>query len=83
MSGIKTEDNIFDMLNGGIFISTGVVGIPKGSGLGTSSILLAACVKGIFDFIGREVTDAEIFRRVLLAEQLMGTGGGWQDPTRI
>jgi len=79
MSGIKTEDNIFDMLNGGIFISTGVVGIPKGSGLGTSSILLAACVKGIFDFIGREVTDAEIFRRVLLAEQLMGTGGGWQD----
>ena len=79
MPGVKQGKNIFEKLGGGIFLSTGVVGIPKGSGLGTSSILLAACIKGLFDFVGKKVTNAEIFRRVLLAEQLMGTGGGWQD----
>ena len=77
--GLKPEVDIFQKLNGGISVSAGVVGIPKGSGLGTSSILLAACIKGVFDFIGLEISDAALYRRVLLAEQLMGTGGGWQD----
>ncbi len=77
--GEKPKEALFKKLGGGIHISTGVVGIPKGSGLGTSSILLAACVMAIFKFIGYETSDAEICRRVLLAEQLMGTGGGWQD----
>jgi fucokinase len=66
-------------LPGGISISAGVVGIPKGSGLGTSSILLAACIKGLFEFFGQPLSFASLCRRVLLAEQLMGTGGGWQD----
>jgi len=79
MPGEKSKENLFDKLDGGIYISAGVVGIPKGSGLGTSSILLAACIIGIFDYIGQEASDAEICRRVLFAEQLMGTGGGWQD----
>lgn len=79
MPGLKTSENIFNTLGGGVFLSTGVIGIPKGSGLGTSSILLAACIKAIFDFTGQQVSDEEICRRVLLAEQLMGTGGGWQD----
>lgn len=79
MPGEKSKENLFDKLDGGIYISAGVVGIPKGSGLGTSSILLAACIMGIFDYIGQEASDAEICRSVLLAEQLMGTGGGWQD----
>jgi len=79
LPGEKAKENMFETLGGGIYISAGVVGIPKGSGLGTSSILLAACIMGIFNFIGYEASDGEICRRVLLAEQLMGTGGGWQD----
>ncbi len=79
ISGLKPSPDIFKILHGGIYLSAGVVGIPKGSGLGTSSILLAACVKGISDFIGCELTQAELYRRVLLAEQMMNTGGGWQD----
>lgn len=79
LPGEKAKENIFEKLGGGIHISAGVVGIPKGSGLGTSSILLAACIMGIFNFIGCETTNTEIYRCVLLAEQLMGTGGGWQD----
>lgn len=73
------ENSLFDRLEGGLYVSTGVAGIPKGSGLGTSSILLAACIKALFRFTGRRISNAEICRRVLLAEQLMGTGGGWQD----
>lgn len=63
----------------GIYLSTQVYGVPKGSGLGTSSILSGACVKGIFEFLGQERTDAEIYDVVLGMEQIMSTGGGWQD----
>lgn len=77
--GREERWNLFECLSGGLHLSTGVVDIPKGSGLGTSSILLAACVKGLLAFQGIDASDAEICRRVLLAEQLMGTGGGWQD----
>ncbi len=79
MPGNEAKKDVFDRLGSGLSVSTGVIGIPKGSGLGTSSILLAACVKALFAFTGQRVTDAEVTRRVLLAEQLMGTGGGWQD----
>jgi len=79
MQGEEEKESIFEKLCGGIYLSAGVAGIPKGSGLGTSSILLAACIKGLFDFTGQKVDDDEICRRVLFAEQLMGTGGGWQD----
>jgi fucokinase len=77
--GFSASEDLFQKLPGGISISAGVVGIPKGSGLGTSSILLAACIKGLFEFFGQPLSFASLCRRVLLAEQLMGTGGGWQD----
>lgn len=64
---------------GGIYLSTQVIGIPKGSGLGTSSILAGACVKGIFEFFGLEKSNEEIYDIVLSMEQIMSTGGGWQD----
>lgn len=66
-------------LGGGIYLSTQVYGVPKGSGLGTSSILAGACVKGIFDFLGHDISNDEIYDIVLSMEQLMSTGGGWQD----
>lgn len=43
---------ILKRMGGGIYLSTQVYGVPKGSGLGTSSILSGACVKGIFEFLG-------------------------------
>ena len=36
---------ILKRMGGGIYLSTQVYGVPKGSGLGTSSILSGACVK--------------------------------------
>lgn len=47
---------ILKRMGGGIYLSTQVYGVPKGSGLGTSSILSGACVKGIFEFLGQERT---------------------------
>ena len=47
--------------------------------LGTSSILAGACVKGLFEFLGTDITANELYNRVLCMEQIMSTGGGWQD----
>ena len=72
-------DGILERLGGGIWMDTEVVGIPKGSGLGTSSILAAACVKSLFEFLGIGHTEKDLYSHVLCMEQIMSTGGGWQD----
>jgi fucokinase len=53
--------------------------IPRGSGLGTSSILGAALLRALGEALGRPQEDAELSRQTLELEQLMTTGGGWQD----
>ncbi|XP_021767298.1 bifunctional fucokinase/fucose pyrophosphorylase-like isoform X1 [Chenopodium quinoa] len=53
--------------------------VPRGSGLGTSSILAAAVVKGLLQIIEGDDEEENVARLVLVLEQLMGTGGGWQD----
>lgn len=63
----------------GFKIITKVTGVPKGSGLGTSSILAAACCKAIMEFFNLPYTENELISYVLAAEQIMSTGGGWQD----
>ncbi len=72
-------DEILDRIGGGFVMDTEVMGIPKGSGLGTSSILAAACVRGLFDFLSIAHTTEDIYSHVLCMEQIMSTGGGWQD----
>lgn len=78
-TGEYSLQQLLDKVGGGLYLSTAVRGIPKGSGLGTSSMLAAACVKGIFEFIGKEISENELYSRVLCMEQIMSTGGGWQD----
>ena len=53
--------------------------IPAGSGLGTSSILAATVLGALSDFCDLQWDTTEICRRVLVLEQLLTTGGGWQD----
>ena len=53
--------------------------IPAGSGLGTSSILAATMLGAINDFCGLGWDKQEIGNRTLVLEQLLTTGGGWQD----
>ena len=53
--------------------------IPAGSGLGTSSILASTVLGAVNDFCGLAWDKNEICRRTLVLEQLLTTGGGWQD----
>lgn len=53
--------------------------IPAGSGLGTSSILASTVLGAVSDFCGLNWDKNEICHRTLILEQLLTTGGGWQD----
>jgi len=70
---------ILERLGGGFIMHSEVTNVPKGSGLGTSSILSAACVKCVFEFMGIPHTEDDLYGHVLAMEQIMSTGGGWQD----
>ncbi|MEP4892250.1 MAG: bifunctional fucokinase/fucose-1-phosphate guanylyltransferase [Aliiglaciecola sp.] len=74
-------NSLIDQLNefgSGIEIST-LAAIPKGSGLGTSSILAATVLGALSDFCGFAWDRNEVSHRTLVLEQLLTTGGGWQD----
>jgi galactokinase/mevalonate kinase-like predicted kinase len=53
--------------------------VPAGSGLGTSSILASTVLAAVSDFCGLGWDKNEIGHRTLVLEQLLTTGGGWQD----
>lgn len=67
------------VLENGFRLTTHVSDIDKGSGLGISSILLGGCIKAFNEMFGLNYDDSEILKMVFVAEQVMGTGGGWQD----
>ena len=53
--------------------------IPAGSGLGTSSLLASTVLGALSDFCGLGWDKTIIGHRTLVLEQLLTTGGGWQD----
>ena len=53
--------------------------IPKGSGLGTSSNLAATVLGTLSDFCGLNWDKHDVSYRTLILEQMLTTGGGWQD----
>ena len=53
--------------------------VPKGSGLGTSSILAATVLATVADVCGLNWDRDMLLGRTLALEQLLTTGGGWQD----
>lgn len=69
---------VTERLHGGLEIQTDV-DLPMGSGLGTSSILAACLVRALGELAGVEMDDQTLSDRVMRLEQLMTTGGGWQD----
>lgn len=69
----------FDKIDGGFKLCTSVKNIPVGSGLGTSSILIYTIIKSIYKFVNINISDIELFNMTACAEQLMTTGGGYQD----
>lgn len=71
--------NLFFKKFGGFEMITSVKGIPIGSGLGTSSILLHSCIKAIYRFCNLQTSEIDLFHMTACAEQIMTTGGGYQD----
>jgi galactokinase/mevalonate kinase-like predicted kinase len=63
---------------GGIEVSM-VAAVPKGSGLGTSSILASTLLAALGDLCGLDWDAQDLFARTLALEQMVTTGGGWQD----
>ena len=53
--------------------------LPKGSGMGTSSILGAAVLACLDRVLGVPYDPARLIRLTSILEQRMCTGGGWQD----
>ena len=53
--------------------------IPAGSGLGTSSVLSATVLAALSDFCHLGWDKTTICNKTLILEQLLTTGGGWQD----
>ena len=74
-------DSLKDQLEsfgGGIDVSM-LAAIPKGSGLGTSSILAGTVLGALSEQCGFCWDQQEIAARVSAVEQMLGSGGGWQD----
>jgi len=69
---------VLKAFGGGIELTT-LAAIPKGSGLGTSSIMGAVIMGAIARAMGRGLSQRELFHSVLQLEQALTTGGGWQD----
>ncbi|MCQ2592671.1 MAG: hypothetical protein MJ188_07780 [Treponema sp.] len=74
---VSLEDQL-KALGGGLEITT-LAAIPKGSGLGTSSIIASTLLGTLSNACSLGWSEQEICFRTLVLEQLLTTGGGWQD----
>ncbi|MBL9118669.1 MAG: hypothetical protein JNL80_02000 [Phycisphaerae bacterium] len=71
-------DRWLTRFGGGISLSL-LAAVPKGSGLGTSSILGATVLACLDRVVGRRPTLESLVARTSLLEQMIATRGGWQD----
>ena len=67
-----------ESFGGGVELSL-LSAVPKGSGLGTSSILAATVLATLGEACGLNWDKNVLFTRTLALEQMLTTGGGWQD----
>jgi galactokinase/mevalonate kinase-like predicted kinase len=77
-AGAGSLEQILDAFGGGIEMSL-LAAVPKGSGLGTSSILASTILATLNEFCRLGWGQAEVIARTMALEQILSTGGGWQD----
>lgn len=75
---MSLNDQLVSKINGSLELVSWT-GLPHGSGLGTSSILISCVLKVVWYLIGVQVSNETLSYSVLIVEQLMTTNGGWQD----
>ena len=76
-ASVRLEDWL-ERVGGGVRLTV-FAAVPKGSGLGTSSILGATVLAALARLSGNDHSLDELTARTSMLEQLMRTGGGWQD----
>uniref|UniRef100_A0A3B4BVQ5 L-fucokinase domain-containing protein n=1 Tax=Pygocentrus nattereri TaxID=42514 RepID=A0A3B4BVQ5_PYGNA len=77
-SSLSLEQQLLERWGGGLEVHTWSL-LPHGSGLGTSSILAGAVLAGVYRCTGRSYDTSSLIHAVLYLEQILTTGGGWQD----
>lgn len=84
LAGFAPSDPAVDLrdwlagVGGGVRLTV-FAALPKGSGLGTSSILGATVLAALSRLAGEVAPREALITRTSMVEQLMRTGGGWQD----
>ena len=90
MKDYKRDDDLFRLVKAAIVeahldeetgyrVTVNVEDIPRGSGLGVSSIMTAALLKALYRFASQEISNDEIVLHTMNVEQRIDVGGGWQD----
>ncbi|ELT87342.1 hypothetical protein CAPTEDRAFT_168598 [Capitella teleta] len=77
-SDVTLKDQLLNAYGGGFELHTWS-NLPHGSGLGTSSILAGAVMAVLWRASGRMFDMQSLYHGVLHVEQMLTTGGGWQD----
>uniref|UniRef100_A0A674MS94 Fucose kinase n=1 Tax=Takifugu rubripes TaxID=31033 RepID=A0A674MS94_TAKRU len=77
-SSQSLRDQLMDCWGGGLELHSWSL-LPTGSGLGTSSILAGALLAAVYRCTGRTYDTDSLIHAVLQVEQVLTTGGGWQD----
>ena len=70
--------DLLEIFGGGIEVSL-LAATPKGSGLGTSSVLAATLLAALGATGGLSWDHEDLCQRTLALEQMLTSGGGWQD----
>ncbi|XP_050955156.1 L-fucose kinase isoform X2 [Labeo rohita] len=77
-SSVSLKEQLLQRWGGGLEIHSWST-LPHGSGLGTSSILAGAALAAVYRCTGRSYDTNSLIHDVLYLEQILTTGGGWQD----
>lgn len=72
------REQLMKEFGGGIELSM-LAAIPKGSGLGTSSILAGTLLGVLGEVCGLSWSPFDLYARTSALEQILTSGGGWQD----
>ncbi|MFO7945433.1 MAG: L-fucokinase [Armatimonadota bacterium] len=72
------RESLLDRIGGGIELVS-ESRLPRGCGLGGSSIITGALLSALYRLMGRAVVPENMFQHILYVEQMLTTGGGWQD----
>ncbi|XP_064640542.1 L-fucose kinase-like [Lineus longissimus] len=77
-SSVALDDQLVQKYGGGFHVTTWS-NLPHGSGMGTSSILAGGLMAALWKASGKSYDHQTLIHAVLYLEQMLTTGGGWQD----